>query len=222
VSGGTGFNYGVRGYATGSGTNYAVYGAASGGVTNYAGYFSGNARVTGTLSKGGGSFQIDHPLDPENKYLYHSFVESPDMMNVYNGNVVLDGAGEARIELPEWFEVLNRDFRYQLTSIGSPGPNLYIAEEISGNAFRIAGGEPGMKVSWQVTGIRQDKFAEANRIQVEEDKSPQERGKYLHAEIHGLPREMSIDYREERERPVVEPRAPEEPEEEPSGIDEGF
>lgn len=47
----------------------------------------GNVAVQNTLSKGGGSFKIDHPLDPENKYLYHSFVESPDMMNVYNGNI---------------------------------------------------------------------------------------------------------------------------------------
>jgi hypothetical protein len=70
---------------------------------------SGNAEVTGTLTKGGGSFKIDHSLDPARKYLYHSFVESPDMMNVYNGNVTLDAAGKATVKLPEWFEVLNRD-----------------------------------------------------------------------------------------------------------------
>ena len=46
---------------------------------------AGNLDVTGTISKGGGTFKIDHPLDPTNKYLYHSFVESPDMMNIYNG-----------------------------------------------------------------------------------------------------------------------------------------
>lgn len=48
--------------------------------------------------------------------------------------------------LPEWFETLNRDFRYQLTAVGAPGPNLYVAEEISGNHFKIAGGQPGAKV----------------------------------------------------------------------------
>ncbi|MEM7390782.1 MAG: hypothetical protein AAF492_00420, partial [Verrucomicrobiota bacterium] len=51
--------------------------------------------VSGTLSKSLGSFKIDHPLDPANKFLSHSFVESPDMMNVYNGNVRLDDDGEA-------------------------------------------------------------------------------------------------------------------------------
>jgi hypothetical protein len=136
--------------------------------------------VGGTLSKGGGSFKIDHPLAPTEKYLYHSFVESPDMMNVYNGNVVLDANGEAWVEMPEWFEALNRDFRYQLTAIRGPGPNLHVADPIHGNRFRIAGGAPGLKVSWQVTGIRQDPYAEANRIPVEVDKPEPERGTLLH------------------------------------------
>ena len=42
------------------------------------------------LSKSIGTFKIDHPLDPANKYLSHSFVELPDMMNIYNGNVMTD------------------------------------------------------------------------------------------------------------------------------------
>ncbi len=115
------------------------------------------------------SFRIDHPLDPANMYLYHSSVESPDMMNVYNGNVLLDANGEAWVEMPDWFEALNRDFRYQLTCIGGFAP-VYVAEEISGNRFRIAGGEAGMKISWLVTGIRHDAHAEANRTPVEQEK----------------------------------------------------
>ncbi|MCP4708422.1 MAG: hypothetical protein GY869_07350, partial [Planctomycetes bacterium] len=184
--------YGVYGKAKSNNKNYGIYGEASGGTENYAGYFNGDVHVTGTLSKGGGSFKIDHPLDPENKTLSHSFVESPDMMNVYNGNVILDEQGKAVVEMPQWFEVLNRDFRYQLTPIGAPGPNLYIATEITGNTFAIAGGEPGTKVSWMVTGIRQDAYAEANRIAVEEDKPVDDRGLYLHPEAFGLDREKSI------------------------------
>ena len=53
------------------------------------------------------------------------------MKNVYDGLVVLDNKGKAEIELPNWFGILNKDFRYQLTAIGAPGPNLYIAEKIS-------------------------------------------------------------------------------------------
>ncbi|HEX8230975.1 MAG TPA: hypothetical protein VF826_16925 [Chloroflexia bacterium] len=185
--------YGVQGYSTGG---YGVYGGS--GAAGYAGYFNGRAHVTGDLSvvgsvsKGGGSFKIDHPLDPENKYLYHSFVESPDMMNVYNGNVVLDGKGEAVVTLPDYFETLNQEFRYQLTPIGAPGPDLYIAQEVTGNTFKIAGGKAGTKVSWQVTGIRQDPYAEKYRIPVEEDKSEEDRGKYLYPDVYGQPDSKQI------------------------------
>ena len=168
------------------------------GLTNssagYAGFFEGRVHVTGTLSKGSGSFKIDHPLDPGEKYLSHSFVESPDMMNVYNGNVVLDEQGEAWVSFPAYFDALNKDFRYQLTAIGAPGPNLYVAQEIHDNQFGIAGGQPGMKVSWQVTGIRQDRFAEAHPLQVEEDKPESERGLYLHPKLYGQPEEKGIHY----------------------------
>jgi hypothetical protein len=44
-------------------------------------------------------FRIDHPLDPANKYLNHSAVESPDMKNIYDGVVTLDADGEAVVEL---------------------------------------------------------------------------------------------------------------------------
>ena len=165
---------------------------ASGNGAGYAGQFNGNVSVTGTLSKGAGSFKIDHPLDPEHKYLLHSFVESPDMMNVYNGNAILDDQGGAVIALPDWFQALNRDFRYQLTAVGAPGPNLYVAEKIAGNQFRIAGGTPGGEVSWQVTGIRQDPFANANRIPVELAKAPNEAGKYLHPKAYNKSEAMGI------------------------------
>jgi hypothetical protein len=159
---------------------------------HHAGWFSGNVQCNGTMYKTAGSFKIDHPLDPENKYLLHSFVESPDMMNVYNGNVVLDAAGEAWVELPDWFEALNADFRYQLTCIGGFAP-VFIADKIEGNRFRIAGGDPGMEVSWMVTGVRRDPYAEAHRIRVEEEKPAYERGKYLHPELYGQPRSSEID-----------------------------
>ena len=153
---------------------------------------SGNLQVSGTVSKGGGSFKIDHPLDPANKYLSHSFVESPDMMDIYNGVIVLDSRGQAWVNLPDWFDALNRDFRYQLTAIGAPAPNLYIAREISGNRFKIAGGRPHGKVSWQVTGIRQDPYAQKHRIQVEEEKPAGEQGYYLHPDAYGQPEEKGI------------------------------
>ena len=136
------------------------------------------------IFKNSGAFRIDHPLDPRNKYLQHSFVESPDMKNVYDGLVILDNQGEAWVTLPNWFQALNSDFRYQLTSIGVPGPGLYVAEEMANNKFKIAGGKPGSKVSWQLTGIRQDAYAKAHRIAVEVEKPPEARGKYQHPELY--------------------------------------
>jgi hypothetical protein len=197
-SGVSGFHEASNNLASLATSNYAVL-AQAGSASKYAGYFTGKVHVAGNLSKATGSFKIDHPLDPANKYLSHSFVESPDMMNIYNGNVQLDANGEAWVQMPEWFEALNQEFRYQLTPIGASGPDLFIAEEISGNRFKIAGGVANSKVSWMVTGIRHDAYAEAHRIAVEEWKPENERGQYLHPVEHGAPASMAIGY-EERQK----------------------
>jgi len=162
-----------------------------------AGYFvgavqiTGNLSVSGTVSKGGGTFTIDHPLDPENRTLAHSFVESPEMMNVYDGVVVLGENGQAVVELPAYFEALNRDFRYQLTCVGGYAP-VFIAEEVSESRFKIAGGAAGLKVSWQITGVRRDAWAETHRVVVEADKPEDERGRFLHPEAFGMPVELTV------------------------------
>jgi hypothetical protein len=137
------------------------------------------------------SFKMDHPLYPDRKYLFHSSIESPDMKNMYDGVVVLDANGEAVVELPQWFQALNKDLRYQLTCIGGYAP-VYIAEKVNDNRFKIAGGKPEMEVSWQVTGIRQDAWARAHPLAVEEDKPAEEQGYYLHPELYGAPEEKHI------------------------------
>jgi len=162
-----------------------------GAANGLAAEFDGDVRISGSLVKGSGSFKIDHPLDPENKYLSHSFVESPDMMNIYNGNVTTDSNGDALVQLPEYFAALNRDCRYQLTVIGTFADST-IAEELNDNHFRIRTSLPNVEVSWQVTGIRQDAYANRNRIAVEEDKPASKRGFYLHPEAFGQPLEKSI------------------------------
>jgi hypothetical protein len=157
-----------------------------------AGSFAGPVVVNGVLTAAVKQFKIDHPLDPANKYLMHAAVESPDMKNIYDGVVVLDANGEAVVDLPPWFEALNRDFRYQLTCIGGAAP-VYVAEEVSEGHFRIAGGTPGLKVSWQVTGIRKDAFAVAHPMVVEPEKSGDERGRYLSPVELGMPASLSVD-----------------------------
>jgi hypothetical protein len=188
---------GVQGVALHTtGINFGVFGSTS-SPNGFAGYFqgrvhtTGNLSIAGNLSKGGGAFKIDHPLDPENKYLSHSFVESPDMMNIYNGIVALGKDGSAEVTLPDWFEALNHEFRYQLTCIGGFAP-VYVAKKVNGNRFKIAGGKPGMEVSWQLTGVRKDAYAETHRIQVEEMKPVAERGSYLHPEAFGKSIEKGV------------------------------
>ncbi|MCA9293268.1 MAG: hypothetical protein KDA20_05585 [Phycisphaerales bacterium] len=184
---------------TAGGTARGVYGFAQGSGALHAGYFYGNVHVVGALSKGAGSFKIDHPLDPYNKFLYHSFVESPDMKNIYDGTVVLNGQGMARVEMPDYFEALNMQFRYQLTPIGASMPNLYVAQKIQNGVFMIAGGVPGAEVSWQVTGVRQDAYANEHRIPVEEWKQGREVGKLLHPTAFGRSEAEGIDGSERAE-----------------------
>src|SRR5205085_9932063 len=104
----------------------------------FAALFEGRVHVNGTLSKSGGSFKIDHPLDPANKTLSHSFVESPDMLDVYSGNVRTDASGAATVVLPDWFEALNRDFRYQLTVIDADDfARARVSRGVAGNRFEL-------------------------------------------------------------------------------------
>jgi hypothetical protein len=178
---------GVYGY--GLGATHGVYGFSEGG---YAGYFEGNTHVAGTLSKSAGTFKIDHPLDPANQYLQHSFVESPDMKNVYDGVVTLDAKGDARVKLPSYFEALNRDVRYQLTAVGAAAPDLHVKAKLDKGSFVVGGGSPGLEVCWQVTGIRQDPYAKKHPIVVEEAKSAKDKGKFLHPELYGQPKTKAM------------------------------
>ena len=179
------------GTSTGNGYPSDALYAVQNDQAGYAGEFIGNVIVAGNLAKSGGSFRIDDPIDPANKYLYHSFVESPDMKNVYDGNVVTDAGGSAVITMPTWFEALNSDYRYQLTVIGQPA-HAWVAAEIFNNAFSIKTDRPNVKVSWQITGIRQDAWAKAHRIPVEVDKAPEDKGRYIHPELFGHADDPSI------------------------------
>jgi len=156
---------------------------------------TGGADVTNELSKGSGTFVIDHPLDPENKLLYHSFVESPDVKNIYDGIVDLNKDGETTVELPSYFLALNKDFRYQFFPIGEPMPDLYLKDEIrkrffglfGAPVFRIAGGIPNGRISWQVTGIRHDPYILEHPIKTEVKKGAGQsvqKGIYLHPELY--------------------------------------
>ncbi len=124
------------------------------------------------------NFCIDHPLDPENKLLVHTSVESSEMMNIYSGNIVTDDRGIAEVVLPNWFEALNGEFRYQLTPLGQFAQCI-VAEKIKGNRFVIRTDKPQVEVSWQVTAVRHDAWSLKNRSPVEVEKAAADKGTLL-------------------------------------------
>lgn len=175
------------------GTGYGVYGWAAGNdQDNWAGYFLGDVNITGTVFMPAKMTRIDHPLDPENKYLIHNTVESSEMTNLYSGNATLDANGEAVVMLPDWFEAANKDFRYQLTCIGGYAP-VYVAEKITNNQFKIGGGSNGLEVSWQIMAVRNDQYSKANPMSSVTDKRLFEQGKYRFPEVFGVGKERAVD-----------------------------
>ncbi len=222
---GSGYSYGVRGESYGGGTGYGGHFTAGGAITgygvygncgpsnpnrygvygtcqssngNWGGYFYGNLHSTGTSTKGGGGYKIDHPQNPENMYLAHSDVSSPEMKNIYDGVVTTDSRGRVEVQLPDYFESLNSDFRYQLTVVGTFAQAI-ISEEISGNRFVIETDKPNVKVSWQVTGIRKDAFARAASREVESAKVGEKQGRYIHPEVFGFGIDRAVDYENHQE-----------------------
>jgi hypothetical protein len=161
----------------------------------------GEVAVSGNFFVVNGSkdFIMDHPLDPANKSLRHACVESNEVLNVYSGTVTLDAQGKASVSLPDYFEALNKDFRYSLTAVGSPAPNLYISKEVSGNQFEIAGGAPGAKVSWQVTGVRNDPWFRDHPYRDVQEKTGKDKGRYYYPEGYGQPAEKSLQRHEDEE-----------------------
>jgi hypothetical protein len=134
------------------------------------------------------------------------------MKTVYDGNITTDAKGEAVVQLPDYFETLNRDYRYQLTVMDTFAQAI-VSQRIKDNRFTIKTDKPNVEVSWQVTGIRQDPYANAHPIEVEVEKKADERGEYLHPKEWGQPESKGIGY-EERQRmqqQEQEPLKPQEP-----------
>jgi len=178
---------GVAGLTAGTNANaIGVFGQSP--VGGYGLRATGNFAASGTKA-----FCIDHPLDPANKFLKHYSMESPEVLNVYRGNITLDGNGEATVIMPDYFDAININFSYQLTGIGAQS-NLYIKREISGRTFEIAGGKPGQKVSWVVYAERNDIYIQKSpeSKEVVQQKPTEWIGKYIHPELYGMPKESGI------------------------------
>lgn len=182
--------YGVTGVVTVGTSAIGVYGYADAGVaTRYGGFFDNDLGSSGTKT-----FLIDHPDDPANKMLKHFSMESPEVLNVYRGNVTLGPNGEASVTLPSYFNSINnQNYSYHLTAIGNPA-QVYVKQEIFNNQFVVAGGTPGMKVSWVVYSERNDPYLQQNPDErlVEIQKTGSMAGKYISPQLYGQPASQSL------------------------------
>jgi len=192
------------GGGSGGGTKYGIYSEVGGsGSTRYAGYFQGNVHITGSLTKGSGSFLIDHPLDPLNKTLRHNFVESPENLCLYRGKVKLSSNGEGKVTMPDYFIALTKETEATVTIsvIGRPFNTGY---EWNNDYSQFAVyGEANREVSYIVLADRDDAVMRELRRPVEEEKGNGnfEKGKLLYPEAYGYPKEMGNDYHPEPEAP---------------------
>lgn len=150
----------------------------------------GNGRLGASGAK---AFHIDHPLDPENKYLNHLCTEGPEPYTIYRGVVVTGADGRAIVQLPRYFEALNRpgDYHYALTCIGTFAQAI-VEQEIQNNQFVIRTDKPGVKVAWTVTGVRNDVYARHFWLPDEVEKPAEHKGKYLIPELYGKGPEYGI------------------------------
>ena len=174
---------------------FAKAGLGLNGASNgRAGAFLGDVRIVGNLEvTGTKNFKIDHPLDPKNKYLAHAAIESSEVLNIYSGNVTTNESGDAIVTLPNWFEAINKDLRYQLTVVGTFAQAI-IAEKVRNNRFTIRSNAPNVEVSWQVTGVRSDAVMLRYPFRPEEDKPERERGTYVSPEAYDQPEESGAEW----------------------------
>jgi len=124
----------------------------------------GNINCTGTLSKGSGSFKIDHPLAimSNTHCLYHSFIEGPQADLIYRGKVdLINGSASINLDTVSkmtsgTFEALNRNVQC-FTSNESDWDA--VKGSVSGNTLTIScqNASSTANVSWLVIGERKDK-----------------------------------------------------------------
>lgn len=188
------------------GINFGVYAHTSSQADGYGVYSSGRFAASGTKS-----FQIDHPLDPEHKLLNHYCTESSEPINAYSGVVRTDGSGYAWVELPDYVEAINKDYRYQLTVLDDTDNDGFVLAKISkklrDGRFQIRTSAPGIEVSWEIKGTRNDRFVQEYGAPIEVEKPKDWQGLFLMPQLYGQPAERAIHRRDTSSdpRPIPPP-----------------
>jgi hypothetical protein len=177
--------FGVYGWASKTtGVNYGIFGRSDSPANGYGVFAQGRTGATGTKS-----FRIDHPLDPENKFLFHYSSESPEPQNFYSGNVRTNSQGKVWVELPDYFAEVNRDFKYQLTIVDDSESTQFVqakvARKIRNNRFLIMTSTPNVEVSWRIEATRNDAWVRRHGAPSVAEKPEESRGLYQDPELYG-------------------------------------
>lgn len=153
-------------FSTNESLGFASYNAGSFLANVLLLHKNGNVQVGGALSKGSGTFLIDHPLDPANKNLRHGFVEAPEYVNIYRGTVRLVD-GKATVNIDDYhgmtrgtFDALNADIIVSSLQNNDGFSRVRPDGEVLNGVLRIVCEDSNCNdnISWMVTGRRQDAF----------------------------------------------------------------
>ncbi len=124
---------------------------------------STNLVATGSVSKGSGSFKIDHPLPSktETHHLVHSFIEGPQADLIYRGQVDLVD-GQATINIDTEARMTEGTFEVLCANVSCFTSNesdwTAVKGSVTGNILTIIAQDQTStsKVSWMVVGERKD------------------------------------------------------------------
>jgi len=199
---GLSWNNGASGvYGVNNGTGWGVYGTVGTSGTAVAGvnpdpagygmYCHGRLTATGTKL-----FQIDHPFDPENKYLNHFCTEGAEPLNVYSSTVRTDDKGYATVALPDYFAEINRDPRVQLTVVDDSDDFVFakVTRKVEGCQFTLRTSKPNVEVFWRVEAVRNDNWVRTHGFAAEEEKPAARKGTYVNPEFYGKSKELGQSY----------------------------
>ena len=125
---------------------------------------NGNASFSGAVSKGSGSFLIEHPLDSkkDTHNLAHSFIEGPQADLIYRGKVVLS-SGAATVNIDAAAGMTSGTFEALCTDVQCFTSNetgwTAVKGSVSGATLTIQAQDNSCTdtISWMVVGERKDK-----------------------------------------------------------------
>jgi|GEM_PF-4655151 len=150
----------------------------------WAAYLDGDVFIGGTTYVPESVLSVDHPDAPGERWYQRAAVGSFERLSIISGNTRTGADGSVVVEVPDLFARMHTDFRYQLTVIGSMA-SASVAREMKQGRFTVRTDRPRVKVSWQVTAVRDDPAARANTFHASVPKRGAERGRMIEPSLYG-------------------------------------